>query len=118
MFWNSCVDVTIPVVEQYRHGAYLRYALNSKKDIVMHHDGTHVEAIIDKGRHCNACQSDVGRMATLSSTRLLDNYVLDFQDDAYTMRVTGMGGFQYFCVFWCTRSRLIQGLRENMSATT
>ena len=94
-----CRYVTIPVVEQYRQGAYLRYALNSKKDIVMHHDGTHVEAIIDKGRHCNACQRDVGRMATLSSTRVLDNYVLDFQDDAYTMRGTGMGGFQYFCVF-------------------
>ena len=35
------------MVEQYRGGAYVRYAINSMEDIELH-DATHVKTIIDK----------------------------------------------------------------------
>ena len=54
------------MVEQYRRGAYVRYAINSMKDIELH-DAAHVKAIIiNKGGRCNVTQSDVTRMASLS----------------------------------------------------
>ena len=46
------------VVEQYRRGAYARYAINSMEDIELH-DAARVKTIIDKGGRCNASQSDV-----------------------------------------------------------
>ena len=55
------------MVEQYRRGAYSRYAINSMEDIELH-DAAHVKTIIDEGGCSNATQSDVMRMASLSQT--------------------------------------------------
>ena len=66
------------------------------KDLELH--GTaRVKTIIDKGGRCNASQSDVKRMDTLSKTQVNSNYVLDFHNDAYNMEVD-IYDFQYFCV--------------------
>ena len=59
-----CKHLPMEMVEQYRRGAYVRYAINSMKDIELR-DATHVKTIIDKGGSCNATQSDVTRMASL-----------------------------------------------------
>ena len=77
------------MVEQYR-----RYAINSLKDIELH-DAAHVKTIIDKGGRCNATQSDVTRMASLSLVN--SNYVLNFHNDAYNMDAD-MADFHDFCV--------------------
>ena len=62
------------------------------------HDAAHVKTIIDKGGgRCNATQSDVTRMASLSQTQVNSNYVLNFDDDAYNMDAD-MADFHYFCV--------------------
>ena len=49
------------------------------------------------GGRCNASQSDVTRMATLSQTRVNSNYVRNFHNDAYNMEAD-MYDFHYFCV--------------------
>ena len=49
------------------------------------HDAAHVKTLIDKGGLCNASQSDVTRMATLSKTRVNSNYVVNCHNDAYNM---------------------------------
>ena len=41
------------MVEQYRRGAYVRYAINSMGDIELD-DATHVKTIIDKDGRYNA----------------------------------------------------------------
>ena len=64
-----CKHLPVEMVEQYRRRAYTRYAINSMEDIVLH-DATHVKTIIDKGGRCNATQSDVTRMASLSQTQV------------------------------------------------
>ena len=51
------------------------------KDIELH-DAAHVKTIIDKGGRCNATQSDVTRMASLSQTQVNSNYVINFHNDA------------------------------------
>ena len=79
-----CKHLPIAIVEQYRRGAYARYAINLMEDIELH-DVAHVKTIIDKGGRCNAIQSDVTRMATLSQTLVNSNYVLNFHNDAYNM---------------------------------
>ena len=84
-------------MEQYRRGAYARYAINSMEDIELY-DAAHVKNITDKGGRCNASQSDVTRMATLSQTRVNSNYVLYFHNDAYNMEAD-MHDLHYFCVF-------------------
>ena len=66
------------------------------------HGTTHIKTIIDKGSRCNATQSDVSRMASLSQTRVNSNYVLNFHNDAYTMEAD-MTDFHYFCVFLVLR---------------
>ena len=76
-----CKHLPIVVVEQYRRGAYVRYAINSMEDIELH-DAALVRTIVDKGGRCNASQSDVTRMATLSKTRVNSNYALNFHNDA------------------------------------
>ena len=60
-----CKHLPIVVVEQYRRGAYARYAINSMEDVELR-DAARVKTIIAKGGRCNASQSDVTRMATLS----------------------------------------------------
>ena len=87
----------IAIVELYRRGAYVRYAINSMEAIELH-DAARVKTIIDKGGHCNASQSDVIRMATLSKTQVNSNYVLNFHHDAYNMEAD-IHDFHYFCVF-------------------
>ena len=72
------IDIVAELCEQYRRGAYARYAINSMEDIELH-DAARVMTIIDKGGRCNTSQSDVTRMATLSKTRVNSNYVLDLQ---------------------------------------
>ena len=62
-----CKHLPVEMEEQYRRGAYVRYAINSMKYIGLH-DAAHAKTIIDKGRRCNAAQSDVARMASLSQT--------------------------------------------------
>ena len=84
-----CKHLPMEMVEQYRRGAYVRYELR---------DATHAKTIIDKGGSCNATQSDVTRMASLSQTQVNSNYVLNFPSDAYNM-VADMADFHYFCVF-------------------
>ena len=90
-------NLPIAIAEQYRRGAYDRYAINSMEDIELH-DAARVNTITDKGGRCNASQSDVTRMATLSQTRVNSNYVLNFHNDAYDMEAD-IHGFHYFCVF-------------------
>ena len=85
------------MVEQYRRGAYSRYAINSMEDIELH-DAAHVKTIIDKGGRSNATQSNVTRMGSLSQTQVNSNYVLNFHDDAYNMDAD-MADHHYFCVF-------------------
>ena len=92
-----CKHLPMEMVEQYRRGACPRYAINSMEDIELH-DAAHVKAIIDKGGRCNATQSDVARMASLSQTQVNSNYVLNFHNDAYNMDAD-MVDFHYFCVF-------------------
>ena len=92
-----CKHLPIGIVEQYRPGTYARYAINSMKDIELH-GAARVKAIIDKDGHCNASQSDVRRMATLSKTQVNSNYVLNFYNDAYNMEAD-IHNFHYFCVF-------------------
>ena len=65
------------MVEQYRRGAYSRYAINSMNDIKLH-DAAHVKTIVDKSGRSDATQSNVTRMANLSQTRVNSNYVLNF----------------------------------------
>ena len=91
-----CKHLPIVVVEQYRRGAYARYAINSMEDIELH-DAAPVRTIVDKGGRCNASQSSVTRMATLSKTRVNSNYVLNFHNDAYNMEAD-IHDFHYFCV--------------------
>ena len=80
-----CKHLPMEMVEQYRPGAYARFAIDSMKDIELH-DAAHVKTIIDKGGgRCNATQSDITRMASLSQTQVNSNYVLNFHDDAYNM---------------------------------
>ena len=90
-----CKHLPVEMVKQYRRGAYVRYAINSMKDIEVH-DATHVKTIIDKGGRCNATQSDVTRMTSLPQTRVNSNCVLNFHNDAYNMDAD----MAYFhCVF-------------------
>ena len=96
-----CKHLPVELVEQYRGGAYIRYAINSMKDIELH-DTAHVKTIIDKVGRCNATQSDVTRMASLSQTRVNSNYVLNFHNDAYNMEAD-MADFHYLCVFLVNR---------------
>ena len=91
-----CKHLPLEMVEKYRRVAYIRYAINSMEDIELH-DAAHVMTI-DKGGHCNATQSDVTRIASLSQTQVNSNYVLNFHNDAYNMD-TDMADFHYFCVF-------------------
>ena len=84
------------MVEQYSRGAYVRYAINSMEDIQLH-DAAHVKTISDKGGRCNATQSDVARMVSLSQTQVNSNYELNFHSDAYNMDAD-MVEFYYFCV--------------------
>ena len=92
-----CKHLSVEMVEQYRRGAYARYAINSMKDIELH-DADHIKSIIDKGGRCNATQSDIARMASLSQTQVNSNYVLHFHNYAYNMDAD-MVDFHYFCVF-------------------
>ena len=92
-----CKYLPIAIVEQYRRGAYACYAINWTKDIELHGDAR-VKTIIDKGGRCNASQSDVTRMATLSKTQDNSNYVIAFHNDAYSMEAD-IHDFHYFCVF-------------------
>ena len=62
------------------------------------HDAAHIKTIIDKDGRCNASQSDVTRMATLSQTQVNSNYALNFQNNGYSMEAD-MHDFHYFCVF-------------------
>ena len=43
-----CKHLPIAIVEQYRPGAYIRYSIDSMKDIELH-DAARVKTIIDKG---------------------------------------------------------------------
>ena len=92
-----CKHLPLEMVEQYRRGAYVRNTINSMEDFELH-DAAHVKTIIDKGARCNATQSDVARMASLSQTQVNGNYVLNFHNDAYN-RDADMADFHYFCVF-------------------
>ena len=92
-----CKHLPIGIVEQYRRGAYARYAINSMEDIELH-DVARVKSIIDIDGRCNASQSDVTRMATLSQTRVNSNYVLNFHNDTYNTEAD-MHDFHYFWVF-------------------
>ena len=92
-----CKHLPIPIVEQYHRGAYAPYAINSMEDIELH-GAAHVKTIINKGGCCNASQSDVTRMVTLSKTQVNSNYVLDFHNDAYNLEVD-IHDSHYFCVF-------------------
>ena len=92
-----CKHLPMEMVEQYRRGAYSRYAINSMESIELH-DAAHVKTIIDKGGRINATQSDVARLASLSHTQVNSNYVLNFHNDAYNMGAD-MADFHYFCVF-------------------
>ena len=91
-----CKHLPIAIVEQYHRGAYVRYPINLMEDIELH-DAARVKSIIDKGGHCNAVQSDITRMATLSKTQVNSNYVLNFHNDAYNMEAD-IHNFHYFCV--------------------
>ena len=73
------------------------------------HDAAHVKTIIDKGGgRCNATQSDVTRMASLSHTQVNCNYLLNFHSDAYNMDAD-IADFHYiFVCSWYTRLRLMQ----------
>ena len=68
------------------------------KDIELH-DAAHVKTIIDKGGRCNATQSDVTRMASLSQTRVNSYHVLNFHNNALT--------FTIFVCFWNKKLRLM-----------
>ena len=92
-----CKHLPVDMVEQYRPGAYVRYAINSMKDIELH-DAAHVKTIIDKGGRCSATERNVTRMASLSQTRVNSNCVFNFHTDAFNMDVD-MVDFQYFSVF-------------------
>ena len=92
-----CKHLPIAIVEQYRRGAYARYAINSMEDTGLH-VAAQVKTILDKGGRCNASQSDVMRMATLSKTGVNSNYVLNFHNDAYKMEAD-IHDFHDFCVF-------------------
>ena len=59
-----CKHLPVEMVEQYRRGAYICYAINLMVDIELH-DTSHNKTIIDKGGHSNATQSGVSRMASL-----------------------------------------------------
>ena len=92
-----CKHLPVEMVEQYRRGAYTRFAIISMIDIELH-DATHIKTIIVKGGRINANQSDVTRMASLSQTRVNSNYVPNFHDDTYNMGADIID-FHYFCVF-------------------
>ena len=77
---------------QYRRRAY---AINSMKYIELH-DAAHVKIIVDKGGRCNATQSNVTRMASLSQTRVNSNYVLNFHSDTTWKQIWLT---HCFCVF-------------------
>ena len=47
MCLELCKHLPIAIVEQYRRGAYARYAINSMKDIELH-GAARVKTIIDK----------------------------------------------------------------------
>ena len=105
-----CKHLPMEMVEQYRRGAYIRYAINSMKDMELR-EAIHVKTNIDKcGGRCNATQSDVMRMASFSQTHVNSNYVLNFHNDAYNMDAD-VADFHYFCVFWHTKLRLMQRSR-------
>ena len=97
-----CKHLLMEMVEQYRRGAYIRYAINSMKDIEVHNTA-HVKTIIGKGGRTNATQIDVTRMACLSQTQVYSNYVLNFHN-AYNMDAD-IVDFHYFCVFLVYRSK-------------
>ena len=103
-----CKHLPIALVEQYRRVAYARYAINSMKDIELH-GAVRVKTIIDKGGRCNASQSDVTRMATLSKSQVNSNYVLDFDNDESNMEMVHTT-FTIFMCFWYTKLRLMQKL--------
>ena len=94
---DLCKHLPIAIVEQYRRGAYARYARNSMEDVELH-GAASVKTIIDKGGRCNANQSDVTKMDTLSQTLVSSDYVLNFHNDAYNMEAD-IYDFHYFCVF-------------------
>ena len=92
-----CKHLPIAIAEHYRRGAFVRYAINSMKDIELH-DAARGMTIIDKCGRCNASQRDVTRMATLSKTRVNSNCVLNFHNDACNIEAC----------FWYTKLRLTQ----------
>ena len=89
-----CKPLLIAIVEQYRRGAYARYAINSMEDVELH-DAARAKTIIDKGGRCNTSQTDVTRMATLSQTGV---NIFNFHNDAYNMEAD-IYDFHYLCVF-------------------
>ena len=92
-----CKHLPNAIVEQYRLGAYARYAINSMEDIELH-NAARVKTIVDKGVRHNASQIDVAKIATLSKTHVNSNYVLNFHNDSYNMEAD-IHDFHYFCVF-------------------
>ena len=106
-----CKPLPLEMVEQYRRGAYSRYAINSMEDIDLH-DAAHVKTIIDKGGRSNAIQSDVTRMASLSQTQVSSNYVLNFHNDVYNIDAD-MADFHYFRVFLVYKIKAYAKIKRN-----
>ena len=90
-----CKHLPIVVVEQYRRGAYVRYAINSMEDKELH-DAARVKTIVDKGGRCKvtrlllikvvvAMRVKVILRGWLLFHKLSSNYVLNFHNDAYNM---------------------------------
>ena len=92
------------MVEQSRRGAYARYAINSMNDIELH-DATHVKTIVDNGGRCNATQSDVTRMASLSQSIVIMYLISIMMHTTWTqIRLT----FTIPVCSWYTELRLMQ----------
>ena len=53
-----CKHLPFAIVEQYRRGAYARYAINSMEGVKLH-GAARVKTIIDKGGRCTANQTRV-----------------------------------------------------------
>ena len=100
----------IAIVEQYRRGAYARYAINSMEDVELH-DAARVKTIIDKGGRCNVSQCVVTRMVTPSQTRVNSNDEINFHNDAYNLEAD-MPDFHYFCVFLVYKIKAYSGIEH------
>ena len=107
-----CKHLLITIAES--RGAYAHDAINLMEDIELH-DAARIKTIIDKGGRCNASQSDVTGMASLSQTRVNSDVMrmATLSQTRVIMYLTynmeaDIHDFHYFACSWYAKLRLMQ----------